>query len=120
LFCGWKRALNTNREHESLASRVDRLAFGLAGEVDTVRQGVSKLRSHGLSLGPAEYKLVLQRLREAKFVLKKAGAVVCATPKAPGTVDADLAEAPGAAGGAGDSSGAAGASSRSICRLPRH
>lgn len=45
-FRKWRTRLKDERARTLIASRLDRLAFGLAGDVEPVGQGVSELRIH--------------------------------------------------------------------------
>ena len=45
-FRKWRTRLKDERARILVASRLDRLAFGLAGDVEPVGQGVSELRIH--------------------------------------------------------------------------
>jgi putative addiction module killer protein len=45
-FRKWRVRLKDERARTLIASRLDRLAFGLAGDAEPVGQGVSELRSH--------------------------------------------------------------------------
>jgi putative addiction module killer protein len=44
IFRKWRLSLEDNRTRALIASRLDRLAFGNAGDVKSVGQGVSELR----------------------------------------------------------------------------
>ena len=45
-FRKWRTRLKDQRARILIASRLDRLAFGLAGDAEPVGQGVSELRIH--------------------------------------------------------------------------
>lgn len=45
----WEARLKDAKARSAIASRIDRLAYGLAGDVASVGQGVSELRIH---IGP--------------------------------------------------------------------
>ena len=45
-FREWRTQLKDERARVLIASRLDRLAFGLAGDAQPVGQGVSELRIH--------------------------------------------------------------------------
>ncbi len=45
-FRRWRTRLKDERARILIASRLDRLAFGLAGDAEPVGQGVSELRIH--------------------------------------------------------------------------
>jgi putative addiction module killer protein len=45
----WERRLKDAKARAAIAARIDRLAYGLAGDVAPVGQGVSELRIH---IGP--------------------------------------------------------------------
>ena len=45
-FKKWRTRLKDERVRGLLASRIDRLAFGHAGDVKSVGQGISELRIH--------------------------------------------------------------------------
>lgn len=45
-FRKWRTGLKDERVRALVASRLDRLAFGLAGDVEPVGRGVSELRIH--------------------------------------------------------------------------
>lgn len=56
-FRKWRIALKDSRTRAAIASRIDRLAFGLVGDAQPVGQGVSELRIHH---GPG-YRVYFQR-----------------------------------------------------------
>lgn len=45
-FRKWRRRLKDEQARALIASRLDRLAFGLAGDAQAVGQGISELRIH--------------------------------------------------------------------------
>lgn len=45
-FRKWRMKLRDERARGLIASRLDRLSFGLAGDVEPVGQGISELRIH--------------------------------------------------------------------------
>jgi putative addiction module killer protein len=45
-FRKWRTKLRDERVRAAIASRLDRLAYGLAGDVEAVGAGVSELRIH--------------------------------------------------------------------------
>jgi putative addiction module killer protein len=49
VFSEWMRGLRDHRVRARIAARVDRMAFGNAGDVAPVGEGISELRIH---LGP--------------------------------------------------------------------
>jgi putative addiction module killer protein len=64
-FRKWRVQLNDARVLASIASRLDRLAFGLTGDVSPVGQGISELRIH---LG-AGYRIYFLQRGSAIIVL---------------------------------------------------
>lgn len=56
-FMAWERKLRDQRAKAAIASRIFRLANGLAGDVSPVGQGVSELRIH---YGPG-YRVYFQQ-----------------------------------------------------------
>jgi putative addiction module killer protein len=56
-FRKWRTRLKDERARILIASRLDRLAFGLAGDAEPVGQGVSELRIHH---GPG-YRIYFQK-----------------------------------------------------------
>lgn len=55
-FRKWRRRLKDEQARALIASRLDRLAFGLAGDVQAVGHGISELRIH---YGPG-YRIYFQ------------------------------------------------------------
>ena len=64
-FRKWRTGLRDKRVLALVASRLDRLAFGLAGDVEPVGQGVSELRIH---YGPG-YRVYFQKRGTTIIVL---------------------------------------------------
>lgn len=64
-FRKWRTRLKDERARILVASRLDRLAFGLAGDVEPVGQGVSELRIHH---GPG-YRIYFQKRGNTIIVL---------------------------------------------------
>ena len=64
-FRKWRTRLKDERARILVASRLDRLAFGLAGDVEPVGQGVSELRIHH---GPG-YRVYFQKRGNTIIVL---------------------------------------------------
>ena len=64
-FRKWRTRLKDDRARILVASRLDRLAFGLAGDVEPVGQGVSELRIHH---GPG-YRIYFQKRGSTIIVL---------------------------------------------------
>ena len=64
-FRKWRTRLKDERALALIASRLDRLAFGLAGDVEPVGQGVSELRIHH---GPG-YRIYFQKRGSTIIVL---------------------------------------------------
>jgi putative addiction module killer protein len=64
-FRKWRTQLKDERARTLIASRLDRLAFGLAGDVEPVGQGVSELRIHH---GPG-YRIYFQKRGNMIIVL---------------------------------------------------
>ena len=64
-FRKWRTRLKDERARVLIASRLDRLAFGLAGDVEPVGQGVSELRIHH---GPG-YRVYFQKRGNTIIVL---------------------------------------------------
>ena len=64
-FRKWRTRLKDERARTLIASRLDRLAFGLAGDVEPVGQGVSELRIHH---GPG-YRIYFQKRGNTIIVL---------------------------------------------------
>lgn len=64
-FRKWRTNLKDGRTRAAIASRLDRLAFGHAGDVEPVGQGVSELRIH---YGPG-YRVYFQKRGDTIIVL---------------------------------------------------
>ncbi|MHB8938507.1 MAG: type II toxin-antitoxin system RelE/ParE family toxin [Thiobacillus sp.] len=64
-FRKWRINLKDERARAAIASRLDRLAFGLAGDAEPVGQGLSELRIH---YGPG-YRVYLQKRGDTIIVL---------------------------------------------------
>ena len=64
-FKKWRVGLKDERVRALIASRLDRLAFGLAGDVAPVGQGISELRIH---MGPG-YRVYFQKRGNTIIVL---------------------------------------------------
>ena len=64
-FRKWRTRLKDERARILVASRLDRLAFGLAGDVEPVGQGVNELRIHH---GPG-YRIYFQKRGSTIIVL---------------------------------------------------
>jgi putative addiction module killer protein len=64
-FRKWRTRLKDERARALIASRLDRLAFGHAGDAEPVGQGISELRIH---YGPG-YRIYFQRRGNAIIVL---------------------------------------------------
>lgn len=64
-FRKWRTRLKDERARILIASRLDRLAFGLAGDAEAVGQGVSELRIHH---GPG-YRIYFQKRGSTIIVL---------------------------------------------------
>ncbi len=65
VFRKWRAKLKDERARALIASRLDRLAFGNAGDVKPVGQGVSELR---VDYGPG-YRIYFQRQGKTVIVL---------------------------------------------------
>jgi len=65
VFRKWRVRLGDERARGLIASRLDRLAFGLAGDVKPVGQGVSELR---IDYGPG-YRIYFQKRGNTVVVL---------------------------------------------------
>lgn len=65
IFRKWRTNLKDGRTRAVIASRLDRLAFGHAGDVESVGQGISELRIH---YGPG-YRVYFQKRGDAIIVL---------------------------------------------------
>jgi len=64
-FRKWRTKLKDDRARAVIASRLDRLAFGHAGDAEPVGKGVSELRIH---YGPG-YRVYFQRRGDTIVVL---------------------------------------------------
>lgn len=64
-FRKWRTGLKDERARILIASRLDRLAFGLAGDVEPVGQGISELRIHH---GPG-YRIYFQKRGSTIIIL---------------------------------------------------
>ncbi len=64
-FAKWEARLRDKRARTMIATRLARLAYGLAGDVEPVGEGVSELRIH---YGPG-YRVYFQRRGEFLVVL---------------------------------------------------
>lgn len=64
-FRKWRSRLKDQRARAVIASRIDRLAFGHAGDVEPVGNGVSEMRIH---YGPG-YRIYFQKRGEIVIVL---------------------------------------------------
>ena len=64
-FRKWRTRLKDERARASIASRLDRLAFGHAGDAEPVGQGISELRIHH---GPG-YRVYFQKRGDTIIVL---------------------------------------------------
>ena len=69
-FRKWRTKLKDERAQALIASRLDRLAYGLIGDVEPVGQGVSELRIH---YGPG-YRVYFQK-RGGTLVILLCGGV---------------------------------------------
>ena len=65
IFRKWRTRLKDERARVLIASRLDRLAFGHAGDAQPVSQGISELRIHR---GPG-YRIYFQRRGDTIIVL---------------------------------------------------
>ena len=61
----WRTRLKDERARALIASRLDRLAFGHAGDVEPVGQGISELRIH---YGPG-YRIYFQKRGNTMIIL---------------------------------------------------
>lgn len=68
-FRKWRQRLKDHRARAMIASRLDRLALGHAGDAEPVGEGVSELRIHR---GPG-YRIYFQRRGSAIIVLLLCG-----------------------------------------------
>ncbi|MGA3210450.1 MAG: type II toxin-antitoxin system RelE/ParE family toxin [Terriglobales bacterium] len=66
VFADWIRRLRDGRAKAKIAARIDRLAFGNAGDVKPVGEGVSELRIH---YGPGYRVYFAQRGQELIVLL---------------------------------------------------
>jgi putative addiction module killer protein len=64
-FRKWRRKLRDERVRGLIASRLDRLAFGHAGDAEPVGEGISELRIH---YGPG-YRIYFRRKGDVIIVL---------------------------------------------------
>ena len=64
-FRKWRTRLKDDSARALIASRLDRLAYGLMGDVEPVGQGVSELRIH---YGPG-YRVYFQKRGETLVIL---------------------------------------------------
>lgn len=64
-FRKWRIRLKDERARVLIASRLDRLAFGHAGDVDPVGNGISELRIH---YGPG-YRIYFQKRKNTIIIL---------------------------------------------------
>lgn len=64
-FRKWRTQLTDDRARALIASRLDRLAFGHAGDIQPVGKGISELRIH---FGPG-YRIYIQRRGKMVIVL---------------------------------------------------
>ncbi|MDR0771376.1 MAG: type II toxin-antitoxin system RelE/ParE family toxin [Burkholderiales bacterium] len=64
-FRNWRVNLKDERVRAAIASRLDRLAFGLIGDAEPVGKGVSELRIH---YGPS-YRVYFKRRGDTIIVL---------------------------------------------------
>ncbi len=64
-FRKWRMRLKDERVRGLIASRLDRLAFGHAGDMESVGRGISELRIH---YGPG-YRIYFQRRGKTIIVL---------------------------------------------------
>jgi putative addiction module killer protein len=69
-FRKWRMRLKDERARALIASRLDRLSFGHAGDAEPVGQGISELRIH---YGPG-YRIYFQRRGNTIIVLLCGGA----------------------------------------------
>jgi putative addiction module killer protein len=65
MFRKWRARLRDERARALIASRLDRLAYGHAGDARPVGKGVSELR---IDYGPG-YRIYFQRKRDVVIVL---------------------------------------------------
>jgi len=64
-FRKWRSRLKDERARAMIASRLDRLAFGLPGDVEPVGKGISELR---IQYGPG-YRIYFQKKGDTIIVL---------------------------------------------------
>jgi putative addiction module killer protein len=81
-FRKWRMRVKDERVRGLIASRLDRLAFGYAGDVEPVGQGISELRIH---YGPG-YRIYFQRQGNTIIVL------LCGGDKSTQTKDIKVAK----------------------------
>ena len=65
MFRKWRTRLKDEQARGVIASRLDRLAFGHAGDVELVGQGISELRIH---YGPG-YRIYFQKKGDTIIIL---------------------------------------------------
>lgn len=65
VFRKWRSQLKDDRACALIASRLDRLGFGHAGDVESVGEGISELRIH---YGPG-YRIYFQRKQNTLIIL---------------------------------------------------
>jgi putative addiction module killer protein len=68
-FRKWRTRLKDDRARAAIASRLDRLAYGHAGDVEPVGEGISELRIH---YGPG-YRIYFHRRGQAVVLLLSGG-----------------------------------------------
>ena len=81
-FRKWRLRLKDERARAMIASRLDRLAYGHAGDAEPVGQGISELRIH---YGPG-YRIYFQRRGDTIIVL------LCGGDKSTQTKDINAAK----------------------------
>lgn len=81
-FRKWRLRLKDERARAMIASRLDRLAYGHAGDAEPVGQGISELRIH---YGPG-YRVYFQRRGDTIIVL------LCGGDKSTQTKDINAAK----------------------------
>ena len=65
IFRRWREALRDQRASAAVASRLNRLAYGLTGDVQPIGEGISELRIH---YGPG-YRIYLKRRGNTLIIL---------------------------------------------------